>query len=449
MHGLAEAVGDRIARSWKFALLGVSAAVACALPLVAAAPAGAAPGGKVYITLGFDDGSISQWNNRDVLQKYGVNATYFINSSAITNAPVTNTTGPYMSWAQLQTLQAEGNDIGGHTKTHVNLRTQQSSAQLQDPNGELCGDRKTLVNHGFPTLNFAYPYGEDGIGDPNPATRAATLQAIHQAVQNCGYQSARVTRAIDAPHDTDPCDEDPNTGPPWDCVWAETWPTPGDPFGLRAAESHLNNISGGDPDKWRWSDSGPSGGIRGAISRARNYRGGWFNIVLHDICVGDANDVDTCNPNPYDDYAIPKDRLDKLLNWICQDPQLQVVTTAQALGQVPIPPKTCQTGSVTPRIDPPKSPLVKKPKPRIYRISKKSKRRVRVTVAITDSSTVRRVRLLVDGKVVRSYKRTGASRVVFTIRPGTGKHKLTAQVIDSAGEKFGSTTRKVTVKRRR
>jgi len=91
-----------------------------------------------------------------------------------------------MTWGQLQTLAAEGFDVGGHTRTHPIL-SHVDFAQLQD---EIVGCKEQIErNIGIPVRHFAYPngYRED-----------YTLVAV-EAVVRAGYQAAVTT---ELPHHT-------------------------------------------------------------------------------------------------------------------------------------------------------------------------------------------------------------------------------------------------------
>src|ERR1700674_3578487 len=76
------------------------------------APAAAAP--KVIVSLTIDDGFASAWGVRPELHKYGLHATFFINSGKL-DQPGRLTT------AQVRSLAAAGDEIGGHSVTHPNL----------------------------------------------------------------------------------------------------------------------------------------------------------------------------------------------------------------------------------------------------------------------------------------------------------------------------------------
>ncbi len=120
------------------------------------------------ISLTFDNGTISQYNvgYLQALQPHGANASFFVNSGTISASANT------MTWAQLSTLAAVGNDIGGKTVNSTNLTTD------PNPTTQVCNDRATLRQHGLDPVAFAYPGGAFN----------ATVEGI---VKNCGYGSGR------------------------------------------------------------------------------------------------------------------------------------------------------------------------------------------------------------------------------------------------------------------
>ena len=74
---------------------------------------------KTVVSLTFDDAYENQWKYAvPLLRSRHVNATFYVITA--------DSDGPYpccMSWAQLRTLQGEGDDIGSHTVDHPRLTT--------------------------------------------------------------------------------------------------------------------------------------------------------------------------------------------------------------------------------------------------------------------------------------------------------------------------------------
>jgi hypothetical protein len=161
-----------------------------------------------------------------------MHATFFVNTL--------NIGGPSygMSWAQLQNLASDGNEIGGHTLHHVDLTTL-TPAEVQT---EVCDDRQALLDHGFSPVSFAYPFG-------------AFNPAVEQIVRGCGYSSARGITGL-----WNSCTS---------CQYSETVP-PADAFATRSAGS-VNKDT-------------PLSELQGFVTQAEQHGGGWVQIVFHQIC---------------------------------------------------------------------------------------------------------------------------------------------------------------------
>src|SRR4051794_9763249 len=95
--------------------LTVVAAATCG---VSATPAHAQSDGLVgttVVSLTFDDGRVSQIRDAwPILAVHGTVATFYVNTGTL------GLTGR-MSWADISTLAAGGNEIGGHSTYHANL----------------------------------------------------------------------------------------------------------------------------------------------------------------------------------------------------------------------------------------------------------------------------------------------------------------------------------------
>ena len=79
-----------------------------------------------------------------------------------------------MTWAQIADLAADGNEIGGHTIDHANLKHLKEAAARH----EVCDDRVAIASHGLQPTSFAYPFGGFDAG----------TEAV---VAACGYNSGR------------------------------------------------------------------------------------------------------------------------------------------------------------------------------------------------------------------------------------------------------------------
>jgi peptidoglycan/xylan/chitin deacetylase (PgdA/CDA1 family) len=124
------------------------------------------------VTLVFDDGLTSQYNNaRSILNTAGIKATYAIITQAVRDI---NGDNAAMTWTQITTLKNDGNEIASHTRTHPDLSTLSASAAQ----AEIQGSMSDLVAKGFSPKTFVYP-----LGGENPAVEAM--------VKSAGYLGAR------------------------------------------------------------------------------------------------------------------------------------------------------------------------------------------------------------------------------------------------------------------
>ena len=182
------------------------------------------PGGLTVVTLGFDDGYADQYNARSILASRGMHATFFVNSGVVEDST-------HMTWAQLQDLYADGNEVAGHSLTHASLKPLKGYALLH----EVCDDRVNLFNHGFQPTSFAYPYGSYN----------STTQ---QALKTCGYNSGRTVSG------------GPDAIPPRDAYATGAMPSVKSSTGLAT--------------------------MQGWVTQAEQAGGGWVQIVLHHVCDG-------------------------------------------------------------------------------------------------------------------------------------------------------------------
>lgn len=116
---------------------------------------------RPLVSVTLDDGWASQYQNGlPILNQYGLKATFYVFTNALTDQP------NYMSTAQVQSLYGQGMEIGSHSLSHSDL-TQVSQNQLVN---ELMGSQNILQNAiGAPVVNFAYPYGAFNANTKNTA----------------------------------------------------------------------------------------------------------------------------------------------------------------------------------------------------------------------------------------------------------------------------------------
>ena len=190
------------------------------------------------VSLTFDNGTVSQYTLAylQALQPHNAHASFFVNSGTV------SLSANIMTWAQLGTLSAGGNDIGGKTVNATNLTTD------PNPTAQVCNDRASLIQHGLSPVAFAYPGGVFN----------ATVKAI---VKSCGYGSARSAGSVSP------------TGP----TYAEPLP-PADWYATRAyapnTQATLANM-------------------KALVAGAASHNGGWSQIVIGRIC------SQTLDPNNY------------------------------------------------------------------------------------------------------------------------------------------------------
>ncbi|SFR28118.1 Polysaccharide deacetylase [Lentzea waywayandensis] len=258
-------------------LLPAVALLVAALAVVpAVVPAAAQPTSPVVVSITIDDGTADQVAGADILARYGMRGTFYVISGAI------DTPG-YLTRAQMESLKAAGHEIGGHTVSHPDLTT----IALDEARRQICTDRVTLSDWGFPPTSFAYPY-------------TAFNADIQRVARECGYNSARTLGDIRSPQDCP------------DCVLTEQVP-PADPFNVRTPD--LINT------RWTLDD------LKSVVVDAP---GGWIPFVLHQICDG-------CS-----ELALSPAILDQFLAWL-RDRGTPVRTVQEVMGGatkpvVPAPP---------------------------------------------------------------------------------------------------------------
>jgi peptidoglycan/xylan/chitin deacetylase (PgdA/CDA1 family) len=230
---------------------------------------------STVVTIGFDDGTVEQLDALPILQAHGMAATFFVNTGAIGD-------GEHLTWADLHTLYSAGNEIAGHTLHHANLAPLTTAEARQ----EVCTDRNTLIDNGFPATSFAYPFGSFDSG-------------IEQVVQACGYNSGRGVAGIS------------KNGP-----YAETIP-PLDPYGTRTPPN---------PKKATKLST-----LELYVQNAEANGGGWVQFVFHRLC-------EQCGA-----YAITPAKFTALLDFLEGEVaagRVTVQTTTQVIGGPVRPPVT-------------------------------------------------------------------------------------------------------------
>lgn len=104
-------------------------------------PVPASASQPLTVTFTFDDGFADQLTAQQLLHKYGMTGTFYI-SSALIGLP------GYLTRADLDILQADGQEIGGHTATHQDLtQTQPRRGRSADLPGPQHPPRLGLPRH--------------------------------------------------------------------------------------------------------------------------------------------------------------------------------------------------------------------------------------------------------------------------------------------------------------
>jgi len=121
------------------------------------------------VALTFDDGWQEQYDVAfPILQRYGMRATFFVNTSFIGYPR-------FMTWEELAEMRDAGMEIASHGRKHINL----ASADDRDAWREIAWSRERLEEElGLTVVSFAYPYGGYRRGLPAMLERAGYQIAV-------------------------------------------------------------------------------------------------------------------------------------------------------------------------------------------------------------------------------------------------------------------------------
>lgn len=255
--------------SLRLRCVGLLAACAALLGPAVASAAGA-PASPLVVSLTFDDAYADQMQAHDVLAARGLHGTFYANSGLLGRSG-------RLTIAQLQALQAGGEEIGGHTIGHPRL----SALSAAEQRVELCNDRAALVGAGLRVTDVAYPYGDYN-------------DDIERQAAECGYNSARTVSGIGCGSTCAPAE----TVPPIDAYATRAYPT--------RSETTVAQME--------------------AKIDAARAAGGWFTLVFHHVCEPTAG----CGP-----YAISQADLAALADWLVARQNagvLRVATVAEVIG---------------------------------------------------------------------------------------------------------------------
>jgi len=242
---------------------------AWAAPAVASTP--------TVVTIGFDDGTVDQFDHGfPILSAHSMHATFFVNTG-----PIVAGDPGHMTWADLHALSSAGNEITGHTVDHADLKP----LSVADAEHEVCDDRNTLLAQGFEPESFAYPFGSFD----------ATSEAV---VRYCGYNSGRGVAGISK---SGPFGE---IIPPADAYATRTPPNPKKATKVSTLETFVLN------------------------AEADTQSTDWVQFVFHRVC--DASTGGHCGA-----YSISPSDLSTFLDFLAAEVtagRVVVETTAQVIG---------------------------------------------------------------------------------------------------------------------
>ena len=266
-----------VPRGW----IGLAVCIVIGSALILSTPATVSATRPLTVSLTFDDGSVDQMTAHQLLKNHGMVGTFYINSSSIGSPG-------FLTRADLETLRANGHEIGGHSFNHPSL----ISLTAGEANRQICTDRNTLLAWGYAVTSFAYPFSDFNT-------------SVKSTVQSCGYNTARAVGGLWSPHN---CTE---------CAAAEPIP-PADLYATRTPDD-INTM-------WTLQD------LKNAVTRAET-NGGWLAFNFHHVC-------DDC-----DLRSIRPSVLDQFLAWLQPRSGPTIRTTVKTVQQV-------VTGSVKPPVTP-------------------------------------------------------------------------------------------------
>lgn len=233
------------------ALAAVAVAATALGGLFAVAPAPAQAATRTVVSLTFDDANANQMSALSALTSNGFRATFYVPSGFIGAAG-------HMTRADLATLAAAGQEIGGHTVNHPDL----AQTSIDEAKRQICTDRKNLASWGFTVRSFAYPF-------------ASSTPEVEQAAAACGYSSARLLGDIRS-----------RFGCP-ECAYAEST-RPADRFALKA----LDQVDA----TWTLDD------LKQGVINAEQNGGGWVQYTFHDVCADACSDL-AITPTVFSQFA--------------------------------------------------------------------------------------------------------------------------------------------------
>lgn len=230
---------------------------------------------NTVVSLTFDDGNADQVTAASIMHKYGLDGTFYIITSAVGNRT-------YMTMSDLRTLAADGDEIGDHTVSHLNL----PKVSLAEARRQICGGRNILAGWGFQVTSFAYP---DSFHN----------SAVERVARECGLNSSRGGNGI-------------NNGICQGCAAAETIP-PANPYAVRTP--------GLVDTSWQVQD------LEQVVTNAEENGGGWIPFVFHHICTDP-------NGSSCGDLSITPAHFTEFVSWLARNQEhgARVETVNRVVG---------------------------------------------------------------------------------------------------------------------
>ena len=274
------------------AIVAVATSLLLAAGAVSVAPAASAATSPTVVSFTFDNNWENQMTAATQLHAHGMAGTFYIISGWIGQSG-------FMSMSDLNTLVADGNEIGGKTVNNPDLPTLSND----EAERQMCTGRNVLLSDGFQVTDFAYPFADLNAADETLA-------------KTCGFNSARGVGNIEDP--AGPCHFP-------DCPYAESIP-PADPYQINTPD---------DVEQTTTLNT-----LEQTVTNAENNGGGWLAFNLHQIC-----DKGTSGCDPV--YSFSPTLFNSFLTWLQGQASngAQVKTVQQVIG-----------GSVQPAVTPPTVP---------------------------------------------------------------------------------------------
>jgi len=118
-----------------------------------------------FVTISIDDGDLLDFRTAELLNKYGLQATFYV--------PSKNPERPVLDKGQIRELAAVF-EVGAHTMNHLPLKSMSDSEAWQEVSGSKAWLEDVL---GKPAISFCYPRGKFNSSTPRLIEKAGFLGA--------------------------------------------------------------------------------------------------------------------------------------------------------------------------------------------------------------------------------------------------------------------------------